>query len=764
MIGEKGLKRLKKQIETFIIMTIVLFIIGASYERGLFFHKDLYWIEIGIGTIFYLFILIKLREIRHVSKYPYVLLFVSILFIYFIHVFIAENRLLAFQEFFKWVMAFQLFLIVLILKERKWLIEVILISFIIMGVWTSIFGWLTAFKLIHFQDAFLDERIRSVFQYPNTYGAILASILIGLLIRGADPKRRYSCLSCFSFLITITLIFTYSRGAWLVLVLVWLVVLFILSLRQQILYLVHSLLIGIAIMITLEPIHTAITDSQMIGLFIIGITSILLGLLNVFIVLFVNNRFHIEKRNNKFVRRLVPFSVLLLLLSSYFFLINTQLIEKLPNTFRLRINGMNFEITSVLERLQFNHDATKMIRDHLFFGSGGGAWTQQFERYQTFPYTSDIIHNFYYQLGVEIGIIGLFLYLLGLALILYSLVKYKNRLDEIELNKVTSIFFMLMVMLIHSYIDFNMVYGYFFIIFMIFLAIIAYPIEWKFSKGFLSYINLFLILIFSFVAIINSTKFLYAEKLVQNTNEITSENIDKISNSIRLNPYEITYRFQKINIYDQAYERTREKKYKKSVLLEAMEIKKMKQYNPTTMFYLAQVLAKNGYVEDAIELLDIGIKNGPWRLDLYDQRIIYSFYLAQHFKEEDNEEKYKENINDIFSLYNEVLNRRHFLDNQMIALQYRPYHPTDTMLLFVGKAYAVQGEYEKALNLLLNLVNHQESQIRNEAIIWAYLSSEKLNSSDKLKEVIGSFNEMIVEKNIRKIERNWKLNNGINTR
>src|SRR5690606_17086416 len=89
--------------------------------------------------------------------------------------------------------------------------------------WTALFAIAAAMGQVSFEDAVLHHRLSSVFQYPNTFGIILAVGTVGGLLL---TLRRQWWLQALGglFLVPMGYVFllTYSRGAWLFFPLIYL--------------------------------------------------------------------------------------------------------------------------------------------------------------------------------------------------------------------------------------------------------------------------------------------------------------------------------------------------------------------------------------------------------------------------------------------------------------------------------------------------------------------------------------------------------------
>ena len=88
---------------------------------------------------------------------------------------------------------------------------------------------------------------------------------------------------------------------------------------------------------------------------------------------------------------------------------NKQVIEYmlLPTDLIFRINDViHFNSTSITDRIEYNKDALKIWNESKLIGFGGEAFRHKYKEVQTLKYTSREVHNVYFQILVESGIIG----------------------------------------------------------------------------------------------------------------------------------------------------------------------------------------------------------------------------------------------------------------------------------------------------------------------------------------------------------------------
>src|SRR5690606_25109067 len=132
----------------------------------------------------------------------------------------------------------------------------------------------------------------------------------------------------------------------------------------------------------------------------------------------------------------------------------------LPGNIGERLENINFQQHSVLERLTFYKDALKVVRDYPVIGAGGGAWAALYEKYQNNPYLSRQAHSFVMQYLVEVGILGFAVFMAFILFIFYKYIKGYIRSSEEQRESHFIYFILVFSLFIHSLMDFNMSYIY----------------------------------------------------------------------------------------------------------------------------------------------------------------------------------------------------------------------------------------------------------------------------------------------------------------
>ncbi|WCF09450.1 O-antigen ligase family protein [Paenibacillus thiaminolyticus] len=113
-------------------------------------------------------------------------------------------------------------------------------------------------------------------------------------------------------------------------------------------------------------------------------------------------------------------------------------------------------------RTQFYRDAVTLWREHPWFGAGGEAWRQQFARIQSEPYVGKEVHSSFFDLLLDVGVIGTVPALILAAAALYIAWRRHRGLAMAS-----------SVLLLHSAVDFDMAFGFFALLLLALLALAA---------------------------------------------------------------------------------------------------------------------------------------------------------------------------------------------------------------------------------------------------------------------------------------------------
>lgn len=564
-------------------------------------------------------------------------------------------------------------------------------------------------------------RLASVFTYANAYAAFLITLLLVNLYFLVKAKSRLEVL-IYGFTLTpivASLLLTLSRGAMIALPVIALITLLMLSFRKQILMIVYftaSFLLSLTIQTGLQEQGNEIylKAQQNIASNLVvdrvamfsnqslrGWMSILVVSLIMMVFTYVIHRFimpFIESLSNRVGNKrlsilYIPGATLIFMIVSVVVLKSGLLSTLLPESIQLRIDNINLQTHSVLERFAIYRDAIELWREYPILGGGGGVWEALYDRYQNYPYSSAQTHSYPIQLLVEIGIVGLvfvgalFIYIISVYVRQY----FKNE----ESDQDDSVIFLLVALsiLIHSLIDFEMSYAFFGGLVFLCLGILAgkqtNPIFGGLSVKSQQRFKRIAGLVWGIVAIlllVNISNLLYSNGKFQSSKELMEqgEPFDKLVGTLHSglkrapdHPF-LLERLGMINL--SAFEQTKDAKYSQaagSYFDRISEVEPNARWLVNDRYSLAKEL---GQLDIGISILEEAIPRYPYELLYYEQAMTDRYALWQKYSEEKDNVQKLDQEKHIISLYNEVKLRVDGLKTLNKAIVYaRPFKITDKM-------------------------------------------------------------------------------------
>lgn len=476
-----------------ILAALCFLFFRGLFQFGLFFPRDLLPFHAYSFGVFSVWVMIKIvRRDFLLLKTPIDFFMILFLLSYFSSLFVAVHLRQALAEFFKVANYLAVYFIIVDLLGRGNLLKlskkeskqsdetkpgpagndpvalsVLLHLILLSGLIVAVTGLGAAAGTWNQPDYFFDGRIATSLGYYNTGAAYIMMtffLAFGLAIICNKQLLKPLYLMLAAPLI-IPFIFTYSRGAWLVMPLVA-VIFFIVSLPADRLRFLLYLAVGVTVpgvfIIYINRALSAQQSSQTwfyIGF--IALTSLLGGYL---VELFLKqSRF----RQRVFATVLVIFVVIAIFFVVYQldtriepdnFNLNS-IINVLPDTL---YSGIFSRESSMALRFEHYNDALKIIRDYPIFGIGAGGWAALYKSYQVIDYPTTEVHNHYLQVWIDSGILGFlsFMAIWITAIASFIWVRFNSNIDNQKIKKLrTAIMMPLIALLLHSAIDFNLSYG-----------------------------------------------------------------------------------------------------------------------------------------------------------------------------------------------------------------------------------------------------------------------------------------------------------------
>ena len=135
----------------------------------------------------------------------------------------------------------------------------------------------------------------------------------------------------------------------------------------------------------------------------------------------------------------------------------------------------NFKNSSVWQRADYWSDSIEIIKDNWLIGAGGNTWRMLYGQNQDYLYYAKECHSYVLEVFMSFGIIGIVSYLFILAILIKTILelKEKNKKDKKEQIKLISILAGLSIIIVHSFMDFDMSYLIIEMIFFMFIAAIS---------------------------------------------------------------------------------------------------------------------------------------------------------------------------------------------------------------------------------------------------------------------------------------------------
>ncbi|MEW6181682.1 MAG: tetratricopeptide repeat protein [Bacillota bacterium] len=391
----------------------------TPFFRGLFFPPEQEKAMIVAALSFWLvYFGLWLRNKTRFFEQPLDWLVFGLPAAYCLSAFVAVNQGLAVNEIVKAGICFTAFWSVSRLVTEEEVVRRILKVIWASGVFVALAGLGTATGIINIRDGFLSGRIYASFQYPNA----LASYLLCVLILGAYlwvyslergsgslkeiwPARpgwvdRLGFMSYLyaagNFLIAAVFWGAKSNGGILTLIIISLLMVFGVPREKRTVLFLHALQVGIpGLFVVLQFINEATAKH-----FNAAWLWVLLGL----VVAVGVQVFHDLLLKGKIKRIRIPvwtwgagLAVLAAAVAATLVL-RPSLLQKLQALIHFR---------NAVERLYFYRDALEMIFARPVLGWGGGGWQEAYRHFQHYLYNSTQVHGYYFQVGVETGIIGL---------------------------------------------------------------------------------------------------------------------------------------------------------------------------------------------------------------------------------------------------------------------------------------------------------------------------------------------------------------------
>jgi hypothetical protein len=519
-------------------------------------------------------------------------------------------------------------------------------------------------RLLTYRDAVMvtndGVRLTSVFQYANSYAGFLISLYLAAMVKLVSSEHWKQTLWPALMLapVLLSMFLTLSRGGYLILPIVFVLILPLLSLARQVMATLYTVVAAGAAALTLNPItaigHQALEGSTASEIFrgwaltiggsVLSATIIVLAHLLLmprvrrFLATFENNMKILSRFGLPGIFAVAGGFGLYLLLSK------SGLIQLLPADIAARVTNINLQTHSVLERGTFYSDALKMIKDFPFLGAGGGGWSAMYEMYQNNPYTSRQAHNFILQYIIETGLVGfaVFILLFGWIIIRY-LIKHGSGQSNDSVN--TAFFAFMLGLTVHSIIDFDMSYVYLSALLFLCLGVLASdmdrPLQRLNRPKIASYVKVVPIIMLIgaacllFASINKAAAYHAYTAAVEQAqkNPVFQIIQDKLQSAINKQPHHPTYNLQLSVMYMQVYKQTEDHRYLEKAGEIIERVYKRQPYSRDVYIQRVQLAELEGDQDALLQLTEHYLSIYPWDISLYERAAMLHYERGMEAKE-----------------------------------------------------------------------------------------------------------------------------------
>lgn len=597
-------------------------------------------------------------------------------------------------------------------------------------------------------------RLTSVFQYANTYAAfLLAMILSSLALLVSARKNWIVLLSSFMLVpALLSLLLTQSRGGLVVLPVLFVIVLFFMTVKRQLMTIIQLIVPSILAIVILQPVNEwalALQDEFSRSLFFRSWGVVLAASLSAAGIAYVIERYVsplVHRRTSKIEKMkasnvfLPVLIILAAVLGGLMLFGDSDLIQVLPDSLEQRLSAIELQTHSVLERATFYANAIELIKDYPVFGAGGGAWSALYETYQTNPYTSRQAHNFFLQYMIETGIVG-FAILAGFILwIVYFFMREYWRKEEPARLTGLLYFIIALSILVHSAIDFNMSYVY--IGALVFLCLggmaawsnrPASAFQDKWIKPAVRKVYPSMLIAAAIVMFIFSSRFAQANHLYQQSIQLLADQqpikeiVQPLEAAIEVKKHPDYLNF-KTALYSQAYAQTDDLDYYDRAEETIEQLLHEMPYNKIALYQAYNLHVMHQRLDEALKAVEIGLKYFPWEISFYERAMILHYQIGKYQIEDQPEHE-----SSIIALYENILKKQAHLDSLPEAqLRGRAFELSKDMALILGEIYEKRGEYENAVQVIEPLLDRSLQEDVDVALARFYLAAKlQLGQEDR---------------------------------
>ncbi|MGE5418088.1 MAG: O-antigen ligase family protein [Acidobacteriota bacterium] len=304
--------------------------------------------------------------------------------------------------------------------------------------------------------AFDQNRLFTVWQYPNAGGAYMAAFLamaVAFFV-GSEKYWHRALYMAGAAILAMGIFGTVSKGALLLtafgLLLLCVLMGFLTSIRKGIIAFLISLVLMVMGAIAWKEFLSFVVQKQYLGGVLVVVALIIISMALVAIWDFIGKK--TGEINEDLLKKILIAGTVLALVAIV--ALGATWKMWMPQDVVDRMNELKDISTnqSLVTRVDFARWAVAIMEDHPVLGTGYGGWQGLYQRYQDYGYWTTETHSHFLQVGVEAGLIGLLAYLaiwLMQVVRIYRLRNRKEALTGLGIGMAS------MLLFLHSSFDFD---------------------------------------------------------------------------------------------------------------------------------------------------------------------------------------------------------------------------------------------------------------------------------------------------------------------
>lgn len=725
----------------FVFSVLALISIISPFQKGLYFITDFYGISIILSFIV-LLVVIRFFLFKEHWDLKRMAMVILLPLCYLLTVPFAVSPQRTGEELIRWTTYSGFFILLYWVTKNIRIKKCLPLVFQITGSLLSFWMIIGSLGIIEGRGMFISGRFAGVFQYPNTFAMISGVFYLFSLVMLTSSNLNIKKIIIYTLPLVSTLICfieTYSRGMLIVLPIVWFIGLLLLRMEKQIKYLLYTLLTLVLALIG----NNLNSLSPFIYLSLLTMSTIFVSLIGIMI-----NKYEIRSRllrnkawlNKKGIGLVIPSFIFIIGIAGIFDIrYHGLLYHGLPEILQKRLDSISLQTGTAKERLIFAEDAFKLSKDSPIVGKGGGTWEILYKAYQQSPYISNKIHNGYLEWLVDTGWIGLGIFILVFGYYLLSITKGigNNKENPLQIAVITG----LLVVFIHSWIDFNFSFGTVWLVtfWLIVMGLTNIDEEnkimnstWKFPMAHL--LPKVFVTLLAIVVLCNgiySFRYIQSEKYFNQAKFARTLEVKKnyLERAIKLNPYNTHYISSLLILELQQIkdEKISSKEYKE-LLLQLVETEPQNSNNIFEVAQLAEEIREN---ELAFSLYEKALELDHFNTNLYEASM--SFISGRALADKINREFYAKYI---LLEYEKFSKWENDIRQAKLPADFnsRDFKITNNIEYRVALAHYILGDFEQVIKIFEN--SSIKPDYRLEAI--AVLSNEKLGNITAAENIVAS--------------------------